>query len=212
MVAERFFERLGQPLNDPGDAELIDHLGELPGARGADQVDRPGISVDHRPGALEILLAAAAHDRECAILRPRLAAGDRRVDGADAALRAGGEELAGDHGRRGGVVDEEAAGSEPGEGPLLAQGHGAQVVVVADAGKGHLGALGGGARRRGARTAMPSMLRDPGLGLGFCPVIDRDLVPGGGDMPGHGIAHHAEPDEGDLGHASPLFSIDNPAT
>ncbi len=194
-------ERLGQPLNDPRDAELIDHLGELPGARGADQVRRPGITIDHGLGALEVGRLAAAHDRQHAVLGARLAARDGRVDGADATLRAEAQELAGDNGRSRGVVDEEAAGGETGEDPRLAQDHGAQVVVVADAGEGHLGAFGRGARARRAPPAVPSVFRDPGFGLGFCTVIDRNVVAGGGDVPGHGIAHHAETDEGDLGHA-----------
>src|SRR3546814_2045920 len=70
-----------------------------------------------------------------AVLGAGLAAGDGGVDEGDAPLLAGGGQLARHLGRGGGVVDENAARGHAGEGPLLAQHHAAQVVVVADAGK-----------------------------------------------------------------------------
>ena len=63
-------QRLGQRLDQAADADLVDHLGELAGAGGTDQVDGAGIGLDHRLGVGEIRLVAADHDGERAVLGP----------------------------------------------------------------------------------------------------------------------------------------------
>ena len=44
---------LGQALHEAGDADLVDHLGQLAGAGRAHQPDHAGIGVDHRLGLVE---------------------------------------------------------------------------------------------------------------------------------------------------------------
>jgi hypothetical protein len=56
--------RLGQALHEAGDADLVDHLGQLPGAAGAQQGDRGEKAMRHRLHALEGRRVAAAHDGE----------------------------------------------------------------------------------------------------------------------------------------------------
>ena len=71
---------LGQPLHQAGDADLVDHLGQLSGAHVAHAGD--GLCVGHRDGAhpFHIGLVAAAHDGEAALLGACLSARDRGVD------------------------------------------------------------------------------------------------------------------------------------
>ena len=75
---------LGEALDETGDADLVDHLGELAGADGAHQADHAGKGVDDRLRLLEGLRLAAAHDGEHAVLGTGLATGHRRVDEAAA--------------------------------------------------------------------------------------------------------------------------------
>ena len=172
----REMQRLGQAFDQPADADLVDHLGELAGARRADQIDRSGIGFDHRLGLCEIRLVAADHDGERAVLGARLAARHRRIERAGAALLGGFVKLAGDIGGGGGVIDEDGAAAERGEGAMLPERHRAEIVVIADAGEDEFGAvrrLGGGGREPAAES------RDPGFGLGARAVEDRDVVAAG---------------------------------
>ena len=41
-------DAFGQPLYQAGDADLVDHLGQLAGAAGPEQGDRTGETLDHR--------------------------------------------------------------------------------------------------------------------------------------------------------------------
>ena len=93
-------------FDQPADADLIDHLGELARARWPDQVDGTGIGVDHRLGFAELRRIAADHHRERAVLGARLAARHRARRAQPAPRLLGGRmQLAGDLGRRRGVVD-----------------------------------------------------------------------------------------------------------
>ena len=75
---------LGQGLHHPGDADLVDHLGELAGPGRTHQGDRLAVAFYRRPGALEGRRVAADHDRQSPVLGPGLAAGDRRVEEIEA--------------------------------------------------------------------------------------------------------------------------------
>ena len=77
----------------------------------------------------------------------------------------------------------------------------AHVIVVADAHEDDVGALG---RRGGVGRLAPPWSFDPGRGLGGGPVIDRDLMPGLGEMPRHRIAHHAQSEKCQLHATLPL--------
>src|SRR5690606_4648605 len=127
-------EAFGEALDEAGDADLVYHLGKLAGARGAEAAADAGIGRDHRLGAGIVRFRAAAHDREDAVLRPRLAAGDGRIDEADRGGRRRRGEFAGDRGRDRGVIDEDRARGHAPEGAFGAGAYGAQVIVIADAG------------------------------------------------------------------------------
>ena len=153
LLAE--MDALGEPLHEPGDADLVDHLGELARIRRTHQP--AGAGVARRSPARPWRKASASpphHDRQHAVLGARLAARDRRVEEAEALVLGGGVELAGDLGRGGGVIDEDGALAMPWKAPSGPERDLAQIVVVADAGEHDLLALGGLARRRGQRAAV----------------------------------------------------------
>ena len=178
---------------------LVDHLGELAGAGRTHQPAGPGIGGDHRLGPGIRVRRAAAHHRQHAVLRARLAARHRRVDEPGGAFRGGRGELARDRRRGRRVVDEDGAGRQRREGAVGSDRHRAQVVVIADAGEDHLGTGGGFGRRRRPRAAM---LGRPFLRATRGSVENGDLVAPGGEMPCHRKPHHAEPDECDARHAT----------
>jgi hypothetical protein len=95
--------------------------------------------------------------------------------------------------RGGGVIDEARPPRHAGKCTLLPQHHRTQVVVVADAGEHEVGPRAGLRRGVCAGTAIGL---DPGLGLGRGAVVDRHLVAGTGQVPGHGITHHAKTQKG----------------
>ena len=67
----------------------------------------------------------------------------------------------------------------------------------------------GGLRGRPARP--PPCSDDPLLGLGEGAVVDGDVVPLGREMAGHGIAHDAETEESDFRHVAMLLLRMGPA-
>jgi hypothetical protein len=79
--------RFGQALHQAGDADLVDHLGQLAGAASPMRVTaREGHR--HRLHRVEGRGVAAAHHGQRAVDRAGLAAGDRRVDEVQAARAA----------------------------------------------------------------------------------------------------------------------------
>ena len=99
------------------------------------------------------------------------------------------------------MVDENLALAHAGEGAIGAERDLAQVVVVADASHDEVLALGGGLRGSGGFAAI---LLDPGVGLGGGAVVDRHLVAAFVlEMPGHGVAHHAQAQKRHLCHRRP---------
>jgi hypothetical protein len=101
------------------------------------------------------------------------------------------------------VIDDDAAGRNTGEDAIVAEYDRADIVVIADAGKHDVRAGGGKRRRRGAVAAM---FITPALGLFRRAVIDRDLVPGLHQVPGHRVAHDAQAYECNA-HISPPLPI-----
>ena len=144
----REVQRLRQALNEAGDGDLIDHLCQLAGAARSHQPAGAGVNGDDRLHSSEIVLRAAAHHRQRALLGARLAARDGSVDEAEPQFPRAREKFAGDLRGGGGVVDEDRAGLHALERAGLAQRHGAQIVVIADASEHDIGALGRRARRR----------------------------------------------------------------
>ena len=154
---------------------------------------------DHRLGPGEGIRVAPDHHRQHAVLRASLSARHRRVEEGRALGLGRAIELARDVGRSGGVVDEHRAGLQRREGAVLAGGHRAQIVVVADACEHEIGVLGRlGRGWRGAAAISGRRF----LGLGSGAVIDGEVVSAlGPDVPRHRKAHHAKADPCDFAHA-----------
>ena len=194
----REMQSFGETLHDAGDADLVDHLGELAGARAAEEIAGARVGRDHLFGLGERRLVAAAHHGEHAILGAGLAARHRRVDEIEAAFFGFGVQLARDRGRGGGVIDDDRALAGAGVDAVLAEHDFAQVIVVADAGHDEVLAGRGGLRRR---RALAAILGDPFVGLGAGAVVDRDVVAAlVFQMSGHRVAHHAQADKRHLRH------------
>jgi hypothetical protein len=134
------------------------------------------------------------HHGEHAVDRPRLAAGHRRIDEAQAPAGRDRVQFARDLCRRRGVVDEHRTRLHAGECAVLAEHDRAQVVVVAHAAEHDVGVVRS-LPRRGRRCA--AVLGGPLVRLGRRAVEDRDVVACAPEVAGHRIPHHAEPEEGD---------------
>ena len=195
-------EPLGETLHDAGDADLIDHLGELAAARGPHQRYRSAVVRHHRFSRLERVRVAADHDGELAVLCTRLTARDRRIQEGDTFRFRCAMKLARNLRRGRGVVREDGALLHADEGALGRGRDLAHVMVVAHTHENDVGALGRGCRRLLEAAAI---LAGPGLRLRSGAVIDRDLVAVLLEMTGHRIAHHAETQECQLHRA---FSIE----
>ena len=174
---EAHVQRLGQPLQQAGYRDLVHHLGELPVAGRAQQRHRAPVAGHRRAGALEGLAVTAAHNGEDAVLRPGLAAGDRRIDAGDAAFSAFRVKLARKVGGSGGVVHIHRARPDAGEDAVIAVNDAAHVIVVADAGEHDVRAF---RRLAGRCGGAASMRGGPVFGLFAGAVVDGDLVAGGG--------------------------------
>ena len=197
----REVQRLGEALHKAGDADLVDHLGELAGAGRAQQIAGACVGRDHLFGLREGLGVAAAHHREHAVLGAGLAAGDRRIDEVEAALFRFGVQFPRNRSRCRGVVDHDRAFAHACEHAVGTEHDFAQIVVIADA--GHHEVLARGCRLR-RRRAFAAVLRDPFFGFGRGAVVHRDLVAALGlEMPRHREAHHAKSDKCDLCHLNP---------
>ena len=159
---------LGQALHQTGDADLVDHLGQLPRAGRAEQLAHAGIRRDHLLGAAIGVGIAAAHHGQHAVLGPGLAAGDGSVDEVEAALLRLGMELARDLGRSRGVVNEHRALVHAVERAVGPERDLAQIVIIADAAHDEVLARGGRFGRRRAEAAVPS---DPLFRLGRGTVV-----------------------------------------
>ena len=176
-----------QPLEHAGDAYLVRHFGQLSVTRRAEMADALGVVFDHRARGGEVRRRATHHDGQPAVFGARLAAGNRRVEKAQAALCGEPVQFAG-QGRRGrGVVDQYRFGRHGGQYAGIAQHHRAQVVVVADAGEHQFRVPG---RLGGAGGTAPAVALDPLPGAARGAVVDGDLAAAGLQVAGHGKAHH----------------------
>ena len=201
-------DRFAQALHQPGDADLVDHLGELAGPAGAQQHKGPCICHGHRGNGVKSSVVAAAHHGQHAVLGAGLAARDRCIDKLQAQLASVCEKLAGDIGRCRCVVHEDGPRPHAGEGPIVAafavaqirsQGDAAQIAIVADATKHDIRAGRGQARRRRVlRPVGGGELLAPGSGFGCGPVVDRHRVACQRQMPGHGKPHDSQAEKGDF--------------
>src|SRR5215472_10203015 len=194
-------QRLGESLHEPGDADLVTHLGELAGAGGAHQVAGTRIGRDNLFSSPKWLRVAAAHHGERAVFRSGLATRHRGINGIEAALAGGGIEFAGDLGGCGRVIDEHRAFCNAMKGAIRPEHNLAHIVVVADAGHDEILTLGGGPR---GRRGTPAELGHPLLGLGGGAIVDCNVVTTLDlEMTGHRIAHHAKSEKRNLCHEAP---------
>ncbi len=192
-------DAFGEPLDEARDADLVDHFCQLAGPGRTEPLAHPRIGAgnDRLGGGIGVLVAAA-HDSEHAVLGAGLAAGDGAVDEFEAGFLRGGVELAGDVGRRRGMVDEGRALLYAGKGAVGADRDRAQIVVIADAAHHEILALGGGLWRRGGLAAE---LLGPLLRLGRGAVVHCDLMATLlHEVPCHGETHDAETEKCDFGH------------
>ncbi|MNI66786.1 hypothetical protein D3C73_1223770 [compost metagenome] len=182
-------------MYEAGDANLIDHLGQLARTGRAHQRHGAAKTLGHGLDGFEHRFFTAAHDGQRAIDGASLSAGHGRIHEIQAQALGLRVEFAGHIGRRGGVVDEHGARSHARKCTVGPQHNAAQVVVVAHAGEDDLGTCHRFARRAGMAAAE---LGDPGLSLGGRAVVDRHVVPGAGQMAGHGQAHDTQAEESDF--------------
>jgi hypothetical protein len=185
---------LRQALHQPGDADLVDHLGQLAGAAvthaGHGLRKRHGHRMHHgKRGGV-----ATAHHCQRAIHGAGLATRHRRIDEVQAQALRHGVQLTRDFGRGGGVVGEDGTRLHACEGAVSAQHHRTQVVVIAHTGKNDLCARGRLTRR--GRMA-PAVLGSPFGGLAGGAVVDAHVVACTLQVAGHRAAHHTQADEGD---------------
>ena len=183
-----------QCLHEAGDADLVDHLGQLAGTGLAHAGDGLGIGHGHRTHAFHAGFGAAAHDGEATLLGTGLAAGNGGIDEVHALFAGDAVQFAADIGRGGGVVHVQGAGLHAGKGAVVPQNHAAQVVVVADAGEDDVGLCRGFAR--GECEAVCRPFGQPLFGLCGGAVVDRHGMAGFGQVAGHGVAHDAEAQKG----------------
>ena len=191
--------RLAQALHQTGDANLVDHLGQLAGAAVTHQGE--GFGKRHASALYRFKSrgVTTAHDGERAVLRAALATRHRRVNEMQPQRLSRGVQLARHRGRGRGVVHQHRARLHAGQRAVGAQHHAAQVVVIANAAK-HNVCTGCSLARRGrlARRGGGSEFGTPSRRLGRAAVVDSDLVAGQRQMAGHGMTHHAQTQECDF--------------
>ena len=187
-------ERLRERRAVDGGDGVGDHLDLLAAPHLADVHDPLAHRLEQRPRALDVLLRAAGHDRQRAVLGLRRGAGHRRVDEAVAALAQGGAEAAGVGGRDRRHVDEQGTGPRGGERAVLAQQQLLDLAAVDDHRDHDVAALGQFAGGGGDAAAV---LGRPRVGLLARAVVDGQLEAGARQVGRLPRSHDAQPDEAD---------------
>ncbi len=109
-------------LHKSGNANLVDHLRQLPGAGWTHEAAGPGISGDHGLSFHEIIPVAAAHDGQLTIFRSGLAPRNRRIEKSKSARFRLAIELSGNRGGRSRVIDKHGARRNARERSILSKG------------------------------------------------------------------------------------------
>ena len=96
------------------------------------------------------------------------------------------------------MVHQDGARVHAGQGSIAAEHYAAQVLVITHTAKHDVGSLcrlaWGRRTGMGAQSAgVTGKLLHPTLRLGWCAVVDSDLVTGQCQVARHGVAHHAQP-------------------
>ncbi len=164
----------GEALHQAGNADLVDHLGQLPCAAFSHQADEFCEAFDDRLGLVESILVSTAHYCQDTVFGTCLTTGNRSIDEAAALVLGRCIKFTGNFGRRCGVVDKNRAFFQSMKGTIIAGRDGAQIVVVSDAGKDEVATFSCFLRGLGEVAAI---FGSPFLGLRSRAVIDRDVVP-----------------------------------
>ena len=190
--ALREVESLGEPLYQSGDADLIDHLGQLSGTDAAEQFAGARVTHDYRTRRVESVGVPADHDREHTVLGTGLPSRYRRVEEGDLRLS---RNLARDIGRRGGVIDQNRAILATRQRTVVSVHHRTQIIVVADTHEDDVRAFRGLARGGGkAAVVIPAPLFRLGHGTVVYPRRKARLR----QVTRHRVTHDAEADECDV--------------
>ena len=170
--------------------------------------DACGIGLHHDFRCGHGRLCTTAHDRQSAILGPRLSAGHWCIHAMDAPAFAFHEQLPGDPRGNGGVIDEQASRLHRAERAFAAQRHLAQVVISANATDYDLRLL-----RRFGRAGRdgPAIGFGPAFGFANGAVVNGQVVSGLGQMSCNRAAHDAQADKRDVSHMPRRISAWRPA-
>ena len=84
---------LRQPLHQAGDADLIDHLGQLAAPHRSHQAHSTGVTIDDRSSLVKDLLRPAHHHSKSPVFGSCLTSRDRRIQKSDTAVGALGSEF-----------------------------------------------------------------------------------------------------------------------
>jgi len=96
------------------------------------------------------------------------------------------------------MIDSDGAILQGFERAILSECHAPQMLVIADTNEDKIGVAGSVSRRRRGPALK---FRAPSLSLTGRAIVDGDvMLPARREMPRHGKAHDAEPDEGDFAH------------
>src|SRR6266850_4152747 len=98
-------DTFGKPLDNSGDAELVDHLGQLTCARGSHEPNHLGIAIDEWLRPVERFPVASDHHRQLAVFGTGLAAGYRSIEAPAALIFCSSIKLTRHCRRSSGVVD-----------------------------------------------------------------------------------------------------------
>ena len=125
-------------LYEAGDADLVDHLGELARAGRPHEVDSRAVAFEKRKHAVVVLAASAGHDRQLAVLGPGLTPGYGRVHESKIALARAAVQFAREFGRSGGVIDQNRPAAHARKRAARFQRNSAHVLVATHAGEREL--------------------------------------------------------------------------
>ncbi len=196
-------DAFGKPLDDSGDAELVDHLGKLTCTRGSHKSHHLGIAIDDRLRSLERFRIAPDHHRQLAVLGTGLATGYGRIQAPTALVFCRGIKLTRHCRRSGGIVDVDRTLLHAGKCAVRAKRDCSQVIIIANTGEDEVAALSSGLRRR---RRFAAMFRHPFVRFRGRAIEDREFMATPfGEMTGHGIAHDTKTDKRNFCHRRRSF-------
>ena len=185
-------QRLGKRGDGLGDHHVQQQLGYRTGPAFAAMLDCPGHAIQQRRQPGECPLVGPDHEADTAVGNRLDGPGDRGIDIARALFGEGGGELAGESQRHRAAIDNDIAGARVGQQPVLAQTDEANLRRPRQRQEDDIAIARHPPRVRG-RNAPLQGAGSARLGVG---IVDDSRQAGAPDeVPAHGPAHGAEPDE-----------------